>query len=157
MSGCTCPGRKRPRRPDPADHRKGCPAFPGPTVWCPCCGAPLTHPRLDGTPAYYCACPGYGAGAPQEPASAPADPGAGSGSTNPAQPREGAATGPQGAPPDPGAVVVAIGWSVQLPDGSEGPEGRIEITHPNGWPWDAWRVALGTADAAARAAGWREP
>jgi hypothetical protein len=35
-----------------------------PPVLCPSCGAPLTWNRLDGSTAYYCACPGYGAGAP---------------------------------------------------------------------------------------------
>jgi hypothetical protein len=37
--------------------------FDGP-VFCPSCGAPRTYDRLSGAAAYYCACPGYGAGAP---------------------------------------------------------------------------------------------
>ena len=41
--------------------------MPESPVFCPSCGAPLTWPRLDGSTAYSCACPGYGAGAPWPP------------------------------------------------------------------------------------------
>lgn len=53
-----------------------------------------------------------------------------------------------------GARVVAFGWSVQLPGGGDGPDGRVDVEHPQGWPWDAWRAARRAADDAARAAGW---
>ena len=43
---CTCP--------DP------CPRHGTPPIFCPGCGAPRTHDRLNGSVAYYCGCPGYG-------------------------------------------------------------------------------------------------
>lgn len=53
-----------------------------------------------------------------------------------------------------GARLVAFGWSVDAPGSSEGCEGRVEVTHPQGWPWDAYRVALNAAEAVARSLGW---
>jgi hypothetical protein len=56
-----------------------------------------------------------------------------------------------------GAVVVAVGWAVQLPGGDDGPSGRVDLSArvgPLGDRWGAWRAAREAADAAALAAGW---
>ena len=57
----TCSGCSRPEAAGVVNvERKGIDEAP---IFCPSCGAPRTWDRLDGSVAYYCTCPGYGAGA----------------------------------------------------------------------------------------------